>query len=73
MKYGICVIICWSKFTGGELVFTELGACVPFPAGSIIMFRFAIIFHYNMPVDGECYSMVLMTDKNLSKWSYSQV
>lgn len=67
MKYGICVIICWGKFKGGKLVFTELGACVPFPAGSIIIFRSAIISHYNMPVDGERYCMVLMTDKNLSK------
>ena len=72
IKWGICVIICWGKFQGGELVFTELRACVPFPAGSIIMFRSAIISHYNMPVDGERYSMVFMTDKNLHKWSEAQ-
>src|SRR5207302_9481004 len=73
-KGGICVIICWGKFQGAELVFTELTTCVPFLAGSIIMFRSAIISHYNMPVDGNRYSMVFMTDKNLCKWSasYSQ-
>jgi len=71
IKGGICVIICWGKFQGGELVFTELSTCVPFPAGSIIMFRSAIISHYNMPVEGERYSMVFMTDKNLYKWSQS--
>ena len=71
IKGGICVIICWGKFTGGELVFTELTTYVPFPAGSILMFRSSIISHYNMPVDGERYSMVFMTDKNLYKWSNS--
>ena len=73
IKYGICVIICWGKFTVGEMVFTELGTCIPFSASSIIMFHSAIISHYNMPVHGERYSMVLITDKNLSRWSYSQV
>jgi len=72
IKCGICVIICWGKFKGGELVFTELSACVPFPAGSIIMFCSALISHYNTPVDGDRYSMVFMTDKNLHKWSCSQ-
>jgi len=72
IKGGICVLICWGKFHGGELVFTELRACVPFPAGSLIMFRSAIISHYNMPVEGDRYSMVFMTDKNLYKWSQSQ-
>jgi len=71
IKGGICVIICWGKFQGGELVFAELSTCVPFPAGSLIMFHSAIISHYNMPVDGERYSMVFMTDKNLHKWSES--
>ena len=37
IKGGICVIICWGKFKGGELVFTELTTCIPFPAGSIVM------------------------------------
>jgi len=71
IKGEICVIICWVKFEGGELVFAELSTCVPFPSGSLIMFRSAIISHYNMPVDGERYSMVFMTDKNLYKWSES--
>jgi len=71
IKGGICVIICWGRFAGGELVFTELTTYVPFPAGSIIMFRSSIISHYNMPVDGEWYSMVFMTDKNPYKWSES--
>ena len=71
IKGGICVIICWGKFTGGELVFTELTTYVPFPAGSILIFRSSIISHYNMLVDGERYSMVFMTDKNLYKWSNS--
>jgi len=72
IKCGICVIICCGKFKGGELVLTELSACVPFPACSIIMFRSAIISHYNMPGDGDRYSIVFMTDKNLQKWSCSQ-
>jgi len=72
IKCGICVIICWGDFEGGELVFTELMSCVPFPAGSIIMFRSAIISHYNLPVTGNRYSMVFTTDKNLFKWSCSQ-
>ena len=73
LRYGISIIICWGKFKGAELVFTELGVCVPFLPGSIVMFRSAIFSHYNMLVDGEHYSMVLMTNKNLSNWSYSQV
>jgi len=72
IKCGICVIICWGDFEGGELVFTELMSCVPFPAGSIIMFWSAIISHYNLPVTGNRYSMVFTTDKNRFKWSCSQ-
>ena len=71
IKGRICVIICWGKFTGGKLVFTELTTYVPFPASSILIFRSSIISHYNMPVDGEQYSMVFMTDKNLYKWTNS--
>jgi len=70
-KGGICVLICWGKFHGGELVFTELRACVPFHAGSIIIFRSAIISQYNMSVEGDRYSMVFKTDKNLYKWLQS--
>ena len=67
IKGGICVIICWGDFEGGELVFTEITSVVPFPAGSIIMFRSAILSHYNLPVTGNRYSMVFTTDKNLYK------
>ena len=55
IKCGICIVICWGKFCGGELVFTELTSCIPFPPGSIIMFRSAIISHYNLPVFGDRY------------------
>jgi len=72
IKGGICIVICWGNFQGGELVFTELTSCVPFPAGSIIMFRSAIISHYNHQVLGDRYSMVFTTNKNLSKWSCAQ-
>ena len=72
IKGGICIVICWGNFKGGELVFTELTSCVPFPAGSIIMFRSSIISHYNLAVFGDWYSMVFTTDKNLSKWSNAQ-
>ena len=72
IKGGICVIIWWGKFKGGELVFTELTTCIPFPAGSTVMFRSAVISHYNLPVEGDQYSKVFMTNKNLFRWSCSQ-
>ena len=72
IKGGICIVICWGNFTGGELVFTELISCIPFPAGSIIMFRSAVLSHYNLSVLGDRYSIVFTTDKNLYKWSCSQ-
>lgn len=72
IRGGICIVICWGKFTGGELVFTELTSCIPFASGSIIMFRSAVISHYNLSVLGDRYSMVFTTDKNLYKWSNAQ-
>ena len=67
IKGGICIVICWGNFKDGKSVSTELTSCVPFPCGSIIMFRSCIISHYNLSVFGDRYSMVFTTDKNLSK------
>ncbi|RPA79688.1 hypothetical protein BJ508DRAFT_308167 [Ascobolus immersus RN42] len=63
---GICVVYCWGEFEGGELIFDELELVVPLQPGHLVMFRSALLTHWNIPVKmGIRKSFVLFIDKRM--------
>ena len=60
-----CVVLPFGPYSGGQIVFAELGLVVEVPSGCFISFLSMIITHYNMEVDGDRYSLVCHTDKTM--------
>ncbi|KAJ3040065.1 hypothetical protein HDV00_011514 [Rhizophlyctis rosea] len=48
LPWGLCCVICWGKFTGGQIVLDELEAYFDFPGGYVMFFRSAMLTHSNM-------------------------
>lgn len=87
--FGLCVVVSFGSAKGGELVICEeaelqvddgsihgfKGIILPGQTGSIVMFRSALVRHFNMPfTHGKRNSLVLFTDKTLlcyepNKWA----
>jgi len=64
----LCKVVAVGKFTGGELVLLEPGLVVELESGDEINFHSWKITHFNLPYIGERASLVLHTDKEMTKW-----
>ena len=60
-----CVVLPFGLYSGGQIVFAELGLVVEVPSGCFISFLSMIITHYSMEVDGDRHSLVCHTDKTM--------
>ncbi len=61
---GLCCVVPFNDFTGGDLVFRDLGFRIQFEAGDVIFFQSHNLLHENLPViDGERQSLVFFSDK----------
>ncbi len=60
VDWGLCVVIPFGEFTGGQLVFPQLDWEVNLVAGDIMAFPSAVLVHGNRPVlTGARHSLVL--------------
>eukprot|EP01117_Protostelium_nocturnum_P007784 TRINITY_DN2785_c0_g1_i2.p1 TRINITY_DN2785_c0_g1~~TRINITY_DN2785_c0_g1_i2.p1 ORF type:complete len:167 (+),score=32.60 TRINITY_DN2785_c0_g1_i2:286-786(+) len=66
---GLCAVISFGEFTGGDLCFLEPQMIFPFPAGQIIFFRSVLLNHWNLDFVGQRHSLVFFTCNNLYKWN----
>ncbi|RPA75961.1 hypothetical protein BJ508DRAFT_331557 [Ascobolus immersus RN42] len=67
---GFCLLHCWGDFVGGELTIKELKLKIPIRPGQIILFRSALLTHWNQPIQegGIRHSMVLFTPWRMLDW-----
>ncbi|RPA73283.1 hypothetical protein BJ508DRAFT_334238 [Ascobolus immersus RN42] len=66
---GFCFLLCWGKFKGGEVTFKELGMKLPLKRGQLLIFRSALLTHWNQPVtSGIRHSLVLFTPARMFDW-----
>lgn len=62
---GCCCVVPFGKdWTGGDLVFRDLGLSFVLNPGDVIFFRSALLVHENTPFVGDRRSIVLTTDRN---------
>lgn len=59
-----CVIPFGEEWSGGELVFRDLGLGFALKPGDVIFFRSARLVHENLPFEGKRRSIVMTTDRN---------
>lgn len=62
---GFCLVISFGKFEGGELCFAEPMIMMPFGCGEMIIFRSALLSHFNKLYKGIRNSIVFFTERNL--------
>jgi predicted 2-oxoglutarate/Fe(II)-dependent dioxygenase YbiX len=73
VDWGLCVVIPFGEFTGGELIFPELGQVVHLVAGDIMAFPSALLVHGNAPVlSGLRHSLVFTCCANNFHKPYSK-
>ncbi|TFK60397.1 hypothetical protein BDN72DRAFT_779467 [Pluteus cervinus] len=65
---GLCVVIPFGDYTGGELCLYEPGLTFPIQPGDILMFPSSKFTHFNLHFNGFRGSFVLHTDKKLGEW-----
>ncbi|RPA80109.1 hypothetical protein BJ508DRAFT_327602 [Ascobolus immersus RN42] len=67
---GFCLLHCWGDFKGGDLTLRELRLRIPFSKGQVLLFRSALLTHWNQPIEdgGIRHSMVLFTPWRMLEW-----
>ena len=61
---GLCCVVPFGDFRGGDLVFRDLGFRIKFEAGDVLFFQSQQLLHENMPVtDGDRQSIVFCSDR----------
>ncbi|RPA72983.1 hypothetical protein BJ508DRAFT_314248 [Ascobolus immersus RN42] len=66
---GFCFLLCWGDFKGGDVTFAELRLKIPLQKGQLLVFRSALLTHWNQPVyEGVRHSMVLFTPSRMFNW-----
>jgi len=63
VKDGWVAMCCFGNFTGGELVFPDLGIKIPYVPGDVIFFRSSVLEHFVAPFKGERSVLVFFTKK----------
>lgn len=64
----VCLILAIGNFEGGEVVLYEPGLVIDLRPGDFILFPSSKLTHFNLHFQGRRASIVLHTDKELSKW-----
>ena len=64
----ICLVLAVGDFEGGELVLYEPGLVIPLRNGDFVLFPSCDLTHFNLHYIGRRASIVLHTDREISKW-----
>ena len=64
----VCLVLALGDFKGGELCLYEPGLIVPLQHGDFIIFPSCRFTHFNLHYSGRRASVVLHTDREMSKW-----
>lgn len=64
-RNGYCAVVCYGKFSGGEVIFPELGIALKLEPGDVLFFKSSQLTHGNAPVVGLRRSVVLTTHNNV--------
>ena len=67
----VCLVLAVGDFEGGELCLYEPGLVLPLRHGQFVVFRSCDITHFNLHYTGRRASVVLHTDREMSKWEKS--
>jgi len=65
----ICIVIPGGVFKGGELVLHEAGLVLELVEGDVIVFPSWKITHFNLHFQGDRFSLVMHSDKEVSSWN----
>lgn len=65
---GVCLVLAIGDFEGGELVLYEPGLVVPLRNGDFVIFPSCKSTHFNLHFKGRRASIVLHTDREMTKW-----
>lgn len=63
-----CLVLAIGDFEGGELVLYEPGLVIPLCNGDFVIFPSCTLTHFNLHYKGRRASIVLHTDKEMTKW-----
>lgn len=66
---GVCLVLPIGEFEGGELCLVEAGLVIPLRNGDFAVFPSCKLTHFNLHYTGSRASIVLHTDKEMSKWT----
>lgn len=66
--YDMCLVLAVGDFDGGELCLDEPGIVLPLSCGDFVVFPSCRITHFNLHYEGRRASIVLHTDKEITKW-----
>ncbi|KZW00339.1 hypothetical protein EXIGLDRAFT_745624 [Exidia glandulosa HHB12029] len=69
---GVCVVVTFGSFKGGELALYEGKILLDLDGFSICIFPSDFFTHFNLPFDGECASMAMATEKVSKRWTYDR-
>ncbi|KAI0708140.1 hypothetical protein C8Q72DRAFT_790818 [Fomitopsis betulina] len=65
----ICLVVPVGEFVGSNLCLVEPGLVLPLRHGDFAVFPSCEVTHFNLPYSGRCCSIVLQTDREMSKWT----
>ena len=64
----ICLVVPVGDFVGGALCLVELGMVLPLRHGDFVIFPSCDVTHLNLHYSGRRCSIVLHTDREMTKW-----
>lgn len=67
----VCLVLALGDFEEGELCLYEPGLVIPLQHGHFVVFPSCDITHFNLHYRGRRASIVLHTDREMSKWADS--
>ena len=65
----MCLVLALGDFEGGDLCLYEPGLVIPLRHGEFVVFPSGDITHLNLHYKGRRASIVLHTDREMSKWA----
>jgi len=65
---GLCVVIPFGDWEGGELCLYDPGVVLELEAGNVVVFPSDRISHFNLEMSGLHGSLVLATDRAMHSW-----
>lgn len=65
---GLCLVVPFGNFEGGELCLLEPGLVIPLEAGDMTLFHSSRTTHFNLPYTGTRGSLIMHSDAAAERW-----